>query len=374
MKYPISFVSSSALESWDWTTPWTTGIGGSETSHIEMVSRLHKRGLNVFSYAPTFHKDQSLVGPSGIPWFHCDLPVPQDKGITIFYRNPDRLDKVKSKSEIWWFVAQDLDYGPDLTPERLEKIDRYITLCSEHSAYTLRKYPSLKGKVYQSSNGIRSALIQQKMTNSQFVRDPNRLFYPSSPDRGLKLLLEQWWRIREFNPQATLNIAYGFNNMETIVRLMNGNDWRLEYQKELEELINQPGITFLGRVNQDEVYNQWLQTGIWPYPNDFCETSCVTAMEAQALGAFPVTNDLWAVGENVQHGFMVQGVPQKSELIKHLWLSQLKTAFEFQDGIDREEMMEWALDRFDWERVVDQWENWIKEDFKRIRKCSIKSK
>ena len=34
------------------------------------------------------------------------------------------------------------------------------------------------------------------------------------------------------------------------------------------------------------------------------------------------------------------------------------------DDAARAAMQDWALTKFDWERVVDQWLGWIKEDLK----------
>ena len=364
---PVFFISSSTLESWDWTNPWTKGIGGSETSHIELVERLRRRGFSTMSYAPVTWDDYR-EGPAKVSWTtYKNLPEIKPEGIYIWYRAPEKLDGEKPKGSKYYFVAQDVDY-PDLwTEERLAKVDRYICLCHEHALYTLGRYPSLRGRVYTSSNGIRSEYIRNMPKLKD--RDPDRMFFPSSPDRGLKLLLEQWWRIRECNSDASLYVAYGFNNMKVIADA-NPSDWRNEYQAHLESMLDQPGVHVLGRLPQDALYKEWFKTGIWAHPTDFPETSCITCMEAQACGAFPVTNDLWALKDNVGHGWMVQGVPQKSELVRHNWLRSLQLAFETLNVgfIEREhkEMQEWALDRFDWERIADQWQRWLEKDMEAL--------
>lgn len=355
MSLPVFFISTLALENWDHTAPWIRGIGGSETSHIEMAKRLKKRDYNVRSYTPC---DNSSKDAYEVPYRHFDSVTTTKRGVYIWYRDPGRLDAIKSKGSTWWFVAQDVDYEGQWTPERMDKVDRYICLCQDHAAFTRRKYPEFKDKIHISSNGIRTSYIRNKRGN----RNPNRLFFPSSPDRGIKFLLENWFRVREINKKAEINIAYGFNNMESLVRIIGPSDWRAGYQKELEALVKQPGVTFLGRLNQAQVYHQWAETNIWAHPTDFPETSCITCMEAQALGAWPVTNDLWALKDNVQFGWRVSGIPQKSALVRSNWLHALEQAFHCRDEKGRKEMQEWALRNFDWEKVVDQWEGWLKED------------
>jgi len=366
--FPVVFHSSSALEDWDWTNPWEKGIGGSETSHIEMSQRLFKKGYDVHSYAPTPWKSGSVTDDVGQEWTHYSL-YKEYEGILINYRNPEVFDMKKPRRQKWWFVAQDVAYDT-WTDERLSKVDRYLCLCYTHARDTIRRHPGIKDRVYVSSNGIRSDYIKKKLKKANPKdRNPNRMLFPSSPDRGLRLLLEQWWRIREVNPDAELHVAYGFNNMEKIVQLMEGKDWRREYQEYLEHLLGQKGVYILGRINQDQLYDEWLKSGIWAHPTDFPETSCITCMDAQACGAFPVTNKYWAVGENVEWGWIIDGVPQKSELTMHRWLRNLYDAFETQkndDGIIRTYMQDWALKKYDWNNIVKQWEGWFREDFKAL--------
>jgi glycosyltransferase involved in cell wall biosynthesis len=327
-----------------------------------MSERLALSEYEVHSFAPLETTKTTKYSPFGTQWAHYDIAPKEAPGIWIYYRNPVEFDAPKTPSQKWWFIAQDVDYPGEWTEERLSKVDRYICLCREHARQTLKRYPSLEGRLYTSSNGIRSQYIRQVIRDSKIKRRPHHMFYASSPDRGLLLILEQWWRIKESVPDATLNVAYGFNNMETIVKLAGGNDWRGPYQRHLEALMAQEGVSWLGRLNQDKVYKEWLKASVWPYPSDFPETSCITCMEAQALGAIPVTNKYWAVGDNVDWGFMINGIPQNNSLIRHLWINGLiKT---LQDPFNyREEMSQWALDNFDWNNMVNQWKVWLEEDF-----------
>lgn len=364
--FPVTIVSSQTLEPWDYLTPWITGIGGSETSHIEMAQRLAKRKFNIYSYAPIF-PGTTPIDSYNVRWLHSrDYETDLD-GVYINYRDPTLCDKPKTKGQKWWFVAQDVDYPGHWTEERLAKIDRYICLCNEHARFTIKTYPSIKDRVYISSNGIRTDYIKNYLKKNKRKKIPQTLLYASSPDRGLRLLLEQWFRIREAFPETKLSVAYGFNNMEKVVEVMGGKDWRGPYQKHLEELLKQDGVYFTGRLNQKALYDKWHETSVWPYPSDWPETSCITCMEAQAFGTTPVTNKYWAVGENVYHGHMIRGIPQKNELTRTNWLQALYNELESpMTNKERKEMSDWALATYDWENIVTQWSNWLQEDFKAI--------
>lgn len=366
MTLPIHIISTPTLEDWTHETPWTTGIGGSEQAHIELVERLI-RDYEVWSWypggtnSPLFHRsskdvDLGAIGPA----------------IIINFRNPKLFEVEKPPGQVWWFVAQDVGYA--WTPEALARVDRFICLCGHHVAYTLKVHPELKGRIYQSTNGVRSEYIRdfEDMGIHESMRKSHRMLYASSPDRGLLLILENWWRIRERVLDAELHIAYGFENMKTVAAFNGPSDVRHVLRAELERLMKQPGVTFLGRLPLKALYLEWFETGVWFYPHDFRETSCITALDAQACGAWPVTNRLWAVGENVQFGWLCDGIPQTSDLNRSLILSQLFEALEApDDSAARREMMEWARESYDWDRVVRQYEAWITEDSARGQTKSL---
>lgn len=380
MTLPVYLVSRSTLEPWNKDTPKTTGIGGSETAHIETAERLGKRGYKVESYIPLSYVYPEHVD-GNVTWLNADnapgdLEDEESPCIVINYRDFSLFDRPKPPNQRWWFVAQDVDY-PWLQPN-LEKVDRYLCLSKAHVNYTLGRYPFMKDKIYRSSNGIRTDYITEFEKRAP-ARIPYRCFYPSSPDRGLKLLLENWWRVKERFPQATLHVAYGFENMQKIFQMSAGESWHGSYQADLTKLMTQDGVTFLGRLPVDKLLHEWFEASVWPYPNDFAETSCITSMEAQACGAIPVTNALWAVGENVQHGYMIDGVPQKSKLVESLWLGNLYKALgtdmqepsyinpkDMYTNLARLNMISWARQRYDWERIVDQWEGWLKPDLESL--------
>jgi hypothetical protein len=87
-------------------------------------------------------------------------------------------------------------------------------------------------------------------------------------------------------------------------------------------------------------------------------------MDAQALGAIPITIPYWAVGENVQHGVFIQGDASTDPLTRARFafeVAKLACDPEKQESI-RHPMMHWARRHFDWERFVDQWEGWAMTD------------
>jgi glycosyltransferase involved in cell wall biosynthesis len=165
--------------------------------------------------------------------------------------------------------------------------------------------------------------------------------------------------------------------MEEIVRLNGQGDWRFQYQEELQHLLKQPGVVNHGRVGQEALWEHWAQTNVWLHPTDFPETSMITCMEAQALGAIPVINRLWATKTNILDGYQYDGIPQKSAVIRSLmvekavqllngesesWDCPLEWDYKKPNPTRRSSMQEMALTRFDWSNIVKQWSKWIEKD------------
>ena len=353
----IGVYSNLTLEKWDWTAK-DRGIGGSERAHIEVVNHLGKRGRNLISFSPIPGGGVS-VGPYDVPWHDSQLVDPSQEPMNwIVFRDPSFLDKeIHPESQII-FIAEDVIYP--LAQKHIERIDKYVCLCAEHVRHTMAVYPSLKDKIYLSSNGIPVDDIEEIENKFQIKRDPNKIIYASSPDRGLLLILQNWFRIKERCPEATLSVAYGFANMLKIMELQNGTAWFVPMKDEIERLLTQDGIKFLGRIGQEELFKEYLSSNIWLYPTDWPETSCCVCMEAQAMGCIPIFNRFWALEQNVFHGFGFDGIPQKDQLIKNLMINKVCEVIENPEIEWREEMMQDSRDSFNWEKIVTQWEGWCK--------------
>lgn len=184
------------------------------------------------------------------------------------------------------------------------------------------------------------------------MRDTKTIVYGSSYDRGLEHLLKMWPEILKEVPDAKLRIFYGWTLFD---RIMANNPERMAWKEKMQELMNQPGITHLGRISHGACAVEFENAGIWAYPTHFGEISCITAMRAQALGAIPVVINYAALEETVQHGIRVDGdiyEPEVREQYKQALITLLK---EPASEKTREAMIIWAQSKFPWSKVAKQW-------------------
>ncbi len=139
----------------------------------------------------------------------------------------------------------------------------------------------------------------------------HKLFYASSYDRGLDILLLMWGDIKKAYPDATLDIAYGWDLFD---KAAVNNKERQAWKADVVELIKQPGVTEHGRVGKDKLEEVRRSCGIWAYPTYFTEIFCITAVEAQNDGLVPVTMALGALKETAKEGVLVAGGIYKKEV------------------------------------------------------------
>ena len=93
------------------------------------------------------------------------------------------------------------------------------------------------------------------------MRNPKRLIFASSPDRGLLPLLLIFQRAKELVPDLELHVYYGFNNMETAAKWIAqrapnkaNKPSAAEYNlAKLRDALDMPGVTVHGRTAQPEL-------------------------------------------------------------------------------------------------------------------------
>ncbi|HEY0466799.1 MAG TPA: glycosyltransferase, partial [Polyangiaceae bacterium] len=65
------------------------------------------------------------------------------------------------------------------------------------------------------------------------------------------------------------------------------------------QLASTEGVVFHGRLSPQTLAEHFRRASVWAYPDWFHETSCITAMQAQAAGLRIVTSALAALNETV---------------------------------------------------------------------------
>ena len=361
-KPKVTFLASNYIEEWSFDNPDKKGIGHSETSQIELSQRLAKRGYDVVSYAPLPEKKAKRF--KGVTWDHYSNADYSRDGVWILYRCPKEIDNFKEDrdNQKLVFMAQDTFY-PDATVERYKKLDRFLCLCPDHQRQVEAEWPCLVGKIFLTGNGLRVDLVDQILAEG-VERNPKKVIYVSSPDRGLKNAAVIINRAREYDPEITLHFYYGFDNLKTLGKGQTDAHRFIAERiiKDIQDVVvGMPGVVDHGRIPQPDLYREMASAAIVLYPTSFKETGAVApSMECPALGAIPITNPIWALRTNITTGVIIEGNPDHNLLVRARYAQEvLRLTSDPGQHIQREMrkvMMKDARERFDYERRVDELE------------------
>lgn len=190
------------------------------------------------------------------------------------------------------------------------------------------------------------------------MRNPHRIIYTSSYDRGLEHLLAMWPDIKKVVPDAELHIFYGWLLFD---KFTQGNPSSQMWKKKMVELMSQDDITDHGRLPQPELAKEYEASGIWAYPTHFGEINCISAIKAQAYGCEPVVVNYAALRETVKYGRRVEGDIYDEETQQEFKKQLIDALNNPMKDADREEMMKETRDTYNWDTIVTSWDTYFKQ-------------
>jgi len=247
-------------------------------------------------------------------------------------------------------------------------VDHYRKIFIQ-SRFHRQHYSALpEERFFYTRNGIHPEHFDQAIE-----RDPCKVVYGSSYDRGLAHLLEAWPRVKAQVPEARLTVFYGFQAARARCFRLIRPSWRSYrdenplgfwmYRRSMLAGMRSTDAQHLGRIGHLDVARQFLSAGIWAYPTAFPETSCITAMKAQAAGAVPVVIPSGAVDETVTFGAKTSTSandygsrrlpPQVYDEWEALLISHLRNSPTLEPL--RARMAADARERFAWETIAAEW-------------------
>ncbi|MES1988820.1 MAG: hypothetical protein V4440_12490, partial [Pseudomonadota bacterium] len=267
-----------AVKDWDENTLETKGHGGSETAAIE-VARWLKKKTN--RKVKIFHERAKRdVMPSGVEY----LPVNELAGYLqnlephahIAWRHAVPLSKANS---IVW--CHDLQCAGAERPQNYGKI---MALSGFHKHYLMETNGVPEDKITMGFNGINPDDFKES-----YEKDPLKVVFSSSPDRGLVQSIDIVQKARDISGlDIKLHCFYGVENM----RLAGHNDWADAIEKKIKD---HKFVVSHGMVNKKVLMKHFKEAGVWLYPADFIETFCITAIESLCAGTWGIVRSMGAL-------------------------------------------------------------------------------
>jgi len=357
-KLDLVFYVGHGVEPWTPETFEKGGMGGSETMAWELARRLRKLGHRVRLYGHCTPEQEGLY--EGVEWLDAARYRSVRCDVLITSRRPEAVDDegLKASARILW--VHDVHCGDALTPRRAARLDRILCLSNWHKGFFEQCYPWLPAeKVHVTRNGIDLSRF-----DGTEERHPHRAVYSSSPDRGLLAALLAWPTVRARVPDAELHVFYGFKNWLTVAEAV-GDHAQIQHARHIAKLLEAtPGVVFRDRIGQKELAREFMRAGVLAYPTWFSETSCVTAMEAQAAGLHVVTSDIAALSETVHVGALLAWDSQTREPTAGYMDRFVDEVVEDMRGSfedDRAEAMLCAREHFSLDSLASDWSEMLLE-------------
>jgi tetratricopeptide (TPR) repeat protein len=316
--------------------PWNPtsvgkGIGGSEEAVIYLSKELVKLGFDVTVYNNC--GDEGYY--DGVNYLNHIRLNPKDKfNVLIGWRcNPFAYGMKANKNIIWFHDIPHFVF----TKEEVEKVDKVIVLSKYHKSLLVGVPDE---KIYISTNGLNPEDFKGL---ENIKREPHRLIYASSYDRGLETILESWKEIREACPDAEIHCYYGWNTYDVLVTRDSFKDGG--WKQKMLGLMSQEGVFEHGRIGHKELLVEYAKSSIFAYPCKMVgEINCLALSKAIATGCYPLTNDFAVMAERNTHGKVVKDDRFIPALITLLRKGDTK--------IDNTGY----LDSLTWESVAKQWQ------------------
>jgi ubiquinone/menaquinone biosynthesis C-methylase UbiE len=157
-------------------------------------------------------------------------------------------------------------------------------------------------KIYVSTNGL---VPDDYRGLDNIKREPHRIIYASSYDRGLEKILSNWADIRTAVPDAEIHCYYGWNTYDSYANYGLIKD--KGFKERMLNLFKQEGVFEHGRIGHKELLKEYSKSSIFAYPCTYTgEINCLALSKAIACGVFPLTNDFAVLPERNTYGKVVK--------------------------------------------------------------------
>ena len=284
-------------------------LGGTETGIIRLAESLNKRGHEVVVFSA--YENPPETNPK---YFHVSEINDHGKfDIVVIVQNwKAAFATVPAKHR--FFLTGDgpeqyLNYG--IGDRRTVNLFTKLLTVSNWQAKTLCAHSGFPiEKTWYIGNGIHPEYFKKEVEKKR-----KRLIYSSSPNRGLKFIPDLYNTLIKKHPDLEIHI---FSSAKMYSGYAAGEAQLAPIVPEIVSRLKElPNCHYHESTLQKDLAKEFMKSSILFYPCDFPETSCITAIEAQAAGCAVLSSNYCALPETVADaGILIRGKPGSSEYLR----------------------------------------------------------
>lgn len=358
------FLDNSKIKEVDFAHPGrgNPGCGASEFLIVQVANGLATRGWNVTLYVTNSGKFPFVTKIFVVDNLEeaCEMSIIEKEFLIHRLEISGRsavYSQCKSKNGLRVIPWLQLTPSQDLARE-LSREDAVVCVIAvgANQVTRLRDNPIYR-KLVLISNPIANTRVVERLP----LKKDNQVVYLGAltSAKGFHILADQWGRIREKIPGATLKVI-GSGALYDKSKTMGVNNLaESSYEERIFKVLNpkDDSVEFLGTVSDPELKAKIIsqcKVGI-VNPSGETETFCVAAAEIQSLGVPVVSARRFGLRDTIRHkrtGLLYRSRSGLNRaVVKLLKNEELRTRF----GINA---IEWTK-RYELEVVLDDWERLI---------------
>lgn len=285
------------------------GLTGSESSFFNLARSLAEKGHHVVALVPckqVYEEDSGLVV---LPLSHLDGLTQSgvELDAAIAWNEPDYLRGFRPG--ILRACDQQLNDFGYCKPGWQDVVDVLVVPSANHGRYLVEREGAPGPKMQVIPNSVDLDLLPERRSDwtRSPDRDPHRVVYCSSPDRGLHHLLAMWPDVRARVPDATLRIFYRIepwiaqsvgiphdHPIPSIAAIGRRARYVQEALRRLQPGPSSPyGVDVVGPVPNARMMDELAQSAVLAYPCDpvrYTEGFGVSVLDAAAAGCLPIVS------------------------------------------------------------------------------------
>jgi glycosyltransferase involved in cell wall biosynthesis len=257
------------------------GIGGTESSVIQLAEALAARGHTVYA----LNRLDLTAQERGVTWMPLrDMKALPPIDIAIGVNSTRIFSGLRARKKITWL------HNPPTLRQQLKRRNLFALLRHRPHAVLLGEYHS--GLLHSWLPYSDRSIIFHGVAENFFLREPEqrprppRAIFASQPKRDLAFATEAWAEIRARAPDAELHVFCPQAKEREAAQACGGK----------------PGVIIRGSVSRAQLGEELRAARVMLIPGVADETFCLAAAEATAAGVPIVTRGAGALAERVQQG------------------------------------------------------------------------
>lgn len=306
---------------WTGSTIYTEGLGGSESAVVYMARAMSRHGAQV-----TVLSHGTPGTYEGVAYRHGSefgAVLNESWDVVVVSRWTDAL-RYDWKTHHLAFWIHDLPFGD------LQLRCHEVITISEFQTSVWHLAPEV---TFRSRNGFDPAAF---FFDPRTPRDTNRLLWVSNPDRGLPIAARIFQDCRKRWPSLELHVygraaVYGWDSKTERPFLPRKEDMENIF-------LHEP-------LNRQQLGVQMRKSWALFYPTYWHETSCMTAIEAQACGLPIISSPIGALPETVRGGILTNDFLNAVSQLRNVNRWQKLSA----EGRDH------VTGNYEWSRIASEW-------------------